>query len=62
VECGGPESTLLQIPSLPGTSQAWQLLVHLLLQQMPSTQLPFAQLASAVQATPSASFATHAPL
>jgi hypothetical protein len=34
-----PGGTLTQLPSLPGTLQAWQVLVQVLLQQYPSTQL-----------------------
>jgi hypothetical protein len=59
VPCGGPLATLVQVPSLPLTSQAWQLPLHLVSQHMPSTQLPLWQLPSAVQATPFASFTAH---
>jgi hypothetical protein len=40
----------VQIPRLPGTLQAWQVPLHALLQQTPSTQLPPAHWLSAVHA------------
>lgn len=47
-----PNGTLLQVPRLPATLQAWQVPVQLLLQQYPSTQFPFRQSLLDAQACP----------
>ena len=56
--CGAP-ATALQTPTMPGTSQAWHCPLQALLQQTPSTQLPFPHCALAEQDPPSAIFGTQ---
>ena len=58
--CGEPV-TALQTPTLPGTSQAWHWPLQALLQQIPSTQLPFEHWFAAEHEPPSAIFGTQAP-
>lgn len=57
----GAPLTAVQTPTRPATSQAWHWPLHALLQQIPSTQLPFTHAFDALQAPPSAIFGTHAP-
>jgi hypothetical protein len=61
--CGSvvPEPTFAQVPS-PLTLQAWQVGQLEALQQAASTQLPLTHWSLAVQAPPSAFFATQLPL
>jgi len=46
---------------LPTCAQVWQVPAQPVLQQTPSTQLPLAHWAPAVQAVPFVSFGTHRP-
>jgi len=46
-------------PSLPPTSQAWQVPEHALLQQYPSTHKPEAQSPASAQVLPLAFLVTH---
>jgi hypothetical protein len=40
--CGAPEATVVQVPGLPATSQAWHWPLQAVSQQRPSTQFPLA--------------------
>jgi hypothetical protein len=55
-----PEGTLVQVPTLPVTLQAWQVVAHAVLQQTPSTQLPLRHWPLVEQLWPLVS--THAPV
>ena len=57
-----PAPTEVQVPSLPVTLQAWQRGQAVVLQQMPSTQLPTAHGMAALQAAPSAPPLWHLPV
>ena len=56
-----PAARLVHVPTVPARLQAWQPLVHDVLQHTPSTQLPDAHSQVLVQVLPSAFVATHAP-
>jgi hypothetical protein len=58
--CGAP-LTAVQAPTLPATSHAWHWPLQAVLQQTPSTQLPFTHWLLEVQARASAFFGTQAP-
>jgi hypothetical protein len=52
VPCGAPEITVVQVPTLPGTSQAWHWPAQACVQQTPSTQMPPAHSPAAPQTVP----------
>jgi hypothetical protein len=56
--CGAP-LTVVHLPTLPATSQAWHWLPQAELQQTPSTQLLLAHWFDALHTVPSASLATQ---
>ena len=58
----GPEATGEQVPWLPWTLQAWQAPVQALLQQKPSTQLPFVHSVPTPQVAPLAFFGMQTPV
>ena len=58
---GGPEATFVQVPTLPVMSHAWQLPVHAVEQQMPSTQLPLLHSSAMAHVAPSVFLGTHEP-
>ena len=47
-----PAPTLVQIPRLPGTLHAWQVLPQVVSQQYPSMQLPVSHVSPAAHACP----------
>lgn len=57
-----PAARLVHVPTVPARLQAWQPLVHDVLQHTPSTQLPDAHSQVLVHVLPSAFVATHAPV
>lgn len=57
-----PAARLVHVPTEPARLQAWQPLVHDVLQHTPSTQFPDAHSQVLVQVLPSAFVATHAPV
>jgi hypothetical protein len=57
-----PVGTLVQVPRLPATLHAWHAVVHVLLQQTPSTQLPLRHWPSLEQVCPLVSTHALAPL
>ena len=52
VPCGAPEVTVVQAPTLPGTSQAWHWPAQAAVQQTPSAQTPPAHSPAPPQAVP----------
>ena len=59
VPCGGPLTTVAQVPTLPATSQAWHWPLHAVSQQTESTQLPVWHWFVEVHEFPAASLGTH---
>lgn len=57
-----PDARFVHVPTVPARLQAWQPLVHDVLQHTPSTQFPDAHSQVLVQVLPSALVATHAPV
>ena len=59
--CGAALTNVVQVPTLPATSQAWHWPEQPVSQQTPSTQLLLAHWLAPPQALPSGCFGEHTP-